>query len=174
MISNKKNDGTCFDNGGNDEFDCDCQFPFDGTRCEIDLCTQIDPCKNNGTCVADNTSGVRRAICNCPENTAGDSCQLLSCGNDIPCYNGGRCNGETCQCSEENGIAKYQGVSCDMPAVCNGNPCQNGGKCGRKDETDNTQVCFKMNFENFILRSSTSNHLKMDTETLKDIWMFMP
>ena len=62
----------------------------------------------------------------------------------IPCYNGGICDGDRCQCSQENGIAKYQGASCDMPvmAACDGNPCQNGGNCTIIQAINNTQVCF--------------------------------
>ena len=147
MISNQKNGGSCFDNEGNDEFNCGCQFPYAGRRCEVDLCTLIDPCQNNGTCVEDNTSGVRGAKCNCPENYTGNSCQHISCGNDVPCLNGGTCNNEICQCSAENGSVKFYGVSCDMPAACDGNPCQNGGSCSKNTLTDNTQACFKMNFD---------------------------
>ena len=146
-ISNEKNGGNCFDNDGNDEFSCSCQFPFAGEKCEIDRCSNVGPCQNGGTCVEDNTSDITRARCSCPENSAGDSCQLLSCGNGVPCYNGGTCNGETCECIAENGIAKYHGVSCDMPAACSGDPCQNGGVCTVKTQTDNFQVFFKITFD---------------------------
>ena len=130
------------------EFSCTCEFPFAGGRCEIDRCAIVGSCQNSATCVEDNASGIG-AKCQCPESTTGSSCQLLSCGNDIPCYSG-TCNGETCQCNEENGIAKYHGVSCDMPAACDGNPCQNGGRCSANTLTDNTQACFKVNFDIYM------------------------
>ena len=138
--SAKKNGGTCFDDGGSTKFSCTCDQPFFGERCEINLCESID-CKNGGICVV-NTGGSAKAECSCPDNTGGETCEHLSCDNDIPCYNDGTCNGETCLCSQENGIANYYGVSCDMPAACNGNPCQNGGTCAGKTQSDGTQVGF--------------------------------
>ena len=136
----KKNGGQCFDGSpsGTEKFSCNCVPPYVGERCETNQCEGIE-CQNGGTCV--------EGQCDCPENSAGDRCQILSCGNDIPCYNGGTCNGETCQCSQEDGIAKYHGVSCDIPAACDGNPCQNGGTCSKNTLADNTQVCFKINFD---------------------------
>ena len=66
----------------------------------------------------------------------------------VPCYNHGTCNeasvwSETCQCSQENGIAKYHGESCEMPGsdACAGNPCQNGGLCTTIIQGE-TQACF--------------------------------
>ena len=70
---------------------------------------------------------------------------------NIPCYNDGICDGDTCQCSQETGIAKYHGESCDMPAACDGNPCQNGGNCSIIEAIDNTQVCFIKNFGKFLI-----------------------
>ena len=146
MISAIKNNQSCFDDGG--KFQCVCDFPFAGDRCERDLCEGFD-CKNGGTCVKVSGNSFA-AECECPENTTGDKCELLSCGSDIPCYNGGTCNGEICQCSQENGTPKYHGQSCDMPAACDGNPCQNDGSCIGKTQINNTQDCFKVNFEHFI------------------------
>ena len=62
---------------------------------------------------------------------------------DIACYNRGTCIGETCQCSQENGIAKYHGESCEMPGrdACGGSPCQNGGTCTSIIQGE-IQVCF--------------------------------
>ena len=148
LISKKKNGGTCFDNGGTTEFSCTCEFPYAGGRCETDRCANLGPCQNGGTCVEDKTSGIG-AKCDCPANFTGNFCEHGTCGNDIPCYNGGTCNGETCQCSEDNEVAKYHGLSCDMPAACIGNPCQNGGTCIPEIQTDNAQVCFKL-FQNFV------------------------
>ena len=83
-------------------------FYYLGRECTIDMCLNV-VC-GSLTCI-------------------GGTCQVLFCGNGIPCYNDGTCNGQTCQCSQENGVAQYHGESCDMPAVCDGNPCQNGGTC---------------------------------------------
>ena len=73
---------------------------------------------------------------------------VLSCGNSIPCYNKGTCVGQTCQCSQENGIAKYYGESCDL-TICDilENPCQNGGICLKY----NSQVCFTRIIEKFFI-----------------------
>ena len=139
--SAKKNGGTCFDNGGTTKFSCTCDLPFVGERCEINLCESID-CKNNGTCVVNTETGAIVPECDCPDNTVGETCEYRSCGNDIPCLNDGTCDGQTCQCSQENGIAKYYGEGCDMPAACNGDPCQNGGTCSGKTQADGTQVGF--------------------------------
>ena len=151
IISKKKNDGACFDGEvpGTKKFTCNCAFPFAGERCEINLCDGKE-CLNGGACVEDKSDGATRSKCDCPDGTTGDRCQTISCGKNIPCHNGGTCNGEICQCSQENGIAKYHGQSCDMPAACDGNPCQNGGSCTGKIQINNTQDCFKVNFEHFI------------------------
>ena len=142
MLSDFKNNGTCFDNyGGTQEFRCTCELPFVGAECQTDLCENT-PCQNGGTCDIKSIDGVRTPTCNCPPNFSGDFCQLLSCGNDVSCYNGATCNGQTCRCSEENGIAQYYGESCDMPAACSGEPCQNNGKCDGKTQANGSQVGF--------------------------------
>ena len=56
---------------------------------------------------------------------------MLACFRNFTCYNDGVCDGDTCHCSQENGITKYHGKNCHMPGnnPCAGNPCQNGGNC---------------------------------------------
>ena len=97
---------------------------------------------------------------------------MLFCGWDkLPCYNRGTCPldsyyydpyyydlvdnplfenyenylGELdgCQCSHENGLAKYHGESCEMPGsdACAGSPCQNGGTCTTIIQGE-IQACF--------------------------------
>ena len=50
---------------------------------------------------------------------------------------------EVCQCSQQNGIAKYHGESCEMPGsdACAESPCQNGGICTVNILGEN-QACF--------------------------------
>ena len=75
-------------------------------------------------------------------------CDLLPC--NIPCYNDGICDGDTCQCRQENGIAKYRGESCEILGddACAGNPCQNGGMCTLIVEGE-IQACFLKNLKEF-------------------------
>ena len=140
--SNLKNGGTCSDNEGKSKFICTCTPQFDGGRCEIDRCNFYE-CQNNGTCIVDAINNIPTPRCDCPETHHGATCHLERCL--IPCYNGGVCDGETCQCSQENGIAKYYGVSCDMPIACNGNPCQNGGTCSINTEVDDDIQVYVIN-----------------------------
>ena len=88
------------------------------------------------------------------------NCQLIYCDGGLPCFNNGICNGQTCQCSQENGIAKYHGESCEMPGrdPCDQNPCQNGGTCSTISSA-NIQVCFIRKIVNF------SFHYLYDIET---------
>ena len=99
-------------------------------------------------------------------NTGGSNCNVLFCGSEyVPCHNGGTCTSsfdfeyyqesyyyvgafESCQCSQENGIAKYHGESCEMPGrdACGGSPCQNGGTCMTQGEN---QACFIKNIKKF-------------------------
>ena len=125
FLSDKKNGGTCFDDEGRERFSCECVSPFAGETCEINLCDGIE-CKNGGTCVAEAMDGIQTPSCNCPDNTEGEKCEDLFCGSGIPCYNNGTCNGQTCQCSQENGKAKYHGENCEIEGeeTCELNPCK--------------------------------------------------
>ena len=125
----QKNGGICFDSEGTDKFSCTCTKQFAGERCEDDLCKSYPTCQNNGTCIIDFINDIPTPRCECNENTAGTVCDQKPCS--IPCHNSGICNGESCQCSQENGIAKYHGESCEIPGrdACCGSPCQNGGTC---------------------------------------------
>ena len=107
------------------------------------MCEFIE-CQNGEICVIKVDDGISFSTCDCADNKTGEFCQLPSCGNDVPCYNNGTCDGETCRCSQENGIPLYYGESCDMYPACDGNPCQNGGKCRVQAQTDNYQACFRI------------------------------
>ena len=126
LLIKKKNAAKCSDDEGTSKFNCTCQPQIFGERCDNDPCTFYE-CQNNGSCIVDVFNSILTPRCECSENYSGATCHLLSC--TVPCYNNGTCYGESCQCSEENGIVQYYGVSCHMPAACNGNPCQNDGKC---------------------------------------------
>ena len=145
ILSDLKNGGTCFDSDGTDEFSCTCELPFVGAECQTDLCENT-VCQNDGTCDVKLIDGVLTLTCECPDNYIGDVCEHFLCSNDVPCYNGNTCDGQTCQCSQENGNAKYYGESCDMPAACEGNPCQNGGTCNSNTQADGSQVCFVIKY----------------------------
>ena len=71
-------------------------------------------------------------------------CEIRLCDTDVPSNINEICNGQTCQCSQENGKAKN---------ACNGIPCQNGGTCSTTFPAD-IQVCFIRNFENCSFRKS--------------------
>ena len=150
ILSDFKNNGTCFDNGGTEEFSCTCVEPYVGNECQTNLCDSID-CQKGSTCVIEIIDGIRTPTCDCLPNTGGETCQISSCGSDLLCYNGacGGTENDICQCNQENGEAKYHGESCDMPAACDGNPCQNGGTCSGKTQGDETQVCFVVILEHF-------------------------
>ena len=142
-----KNNGSCFDIGGTQEFSCTCV----GIECQNNLCNGLD-CQNGGNCVIKVINGIRTPTCDCPDNTGGETCQISTCGTDESqrfCYYGA-CGGpdnEICICDQENGKAKYHGESCDMPAACDGNPCHNGGICTGKTQPDYTQACFVINYQ---------------------------
>ena len=83
---------------------------------------------------------------------------MLFCGLDrAPCYRG-TCEVnstvyeydfvryESCQCIQENGLAKYHGESCEIPGsdACAGSPCQNGGSCTTIIQGE-IQACFIIN-----------------------------
>ena len=76
-----KNGGSCFDNGGTDEFSCNCVDPFGGNECQTEICSGIDStvakdCRNGGTCVIEVIGGIRTPRCNCPPNTEGETCEI--------------------------------------------------------------------------------------------------
>ena len=185
ILSDLNNGGTCFDNGGTQEFSCNCVGDWAGNECQTNLCASVD-CQKGGSCVIEIIDGIRTPTCDCPPNTSGESCEISSCGSDLPCYNGacGGTENAICQCNQENGESKYHGESCDMPAACDGNPCQNGGTCSGITQGDETQVCFVVNLEHFLtVRLSYWQFgsvverwiiaLKIVIETIKDLWMFL-
>ena len=80
-LSDLKNGGSCFDNGGTDEFSCNCVDPFGGNECQTEICSGIDStvakdCRNGGTCVIEVIGGIRTPRCNCPPNTEGETCEI--------------------------------------------------------------------------------------------------
>ena len=182
-LSNQKNGGICSDNEGTAKFSCICTQQFVGERCEDDPC-EFYPCLNNGTCFVDLINGKKAPKCECPQYTdgqytGGQNCNLLFCGfAKVPCYNDGICTnsfmayaeddfefyieynelGELhrCQCSQENGIAKYHGESCEMPGrdACAGSPCQNDGSCTTFIQGE-TQVRFIKNIKIFLKVTSS-------------------
>ena len=182
ILSGLKNGGTCFDDGGTQEFDCDCVGDWAGNECQTNLCDSID-CQNGGTCVIEIIDGIRTPTCDCPPKFGGKTCQIPVCGTDLLCHNGacGGTENAICQCNQENGEAKYHGESCDMPAACDGNPCQNGGTCSGKTQVNQTQVCFVVTL--IVLTIPYCQYgtlverwiivLKIVIETIKDLWMFL-
>ena len=147
ILPDLKNGGTCYDNGGTEEFSCTCVGTFVGNECQTDLCDGFD-CQNGGTCVIGVRDGIRGPTCDCSSNFGGETCQFQVCGSDVFCYNGvcGGNDNEICQCRKENGKAKYHGESCDMPAACDGHPCQNGGICTGNTQSNNTQASFVIKY----------------------------
>ena len=104
--SGLQNGGTCFDNGGTQEFSCSCVGNFAGNECQIDLCDNID-CQNGGTCVIKVFDGIRTTSCDCPPNFGGKTCIPISPCDGNPCQNGGTC------------ISKNQGVETQVCFVIN-------------------------------------------------------
>ena len=59
------------------DFECKCQFPFYGRRCEskIDLCSTNSTCvPNQGRCEINGTE----TICKCFSGYSGDNCEIIS------------------------------------------------------------------------------------------------
>ena len=68
-----------------------------------------------------------------------ETCEIRLCDTDVTSNINEICNGQTCQCSQENGKAKN---------ACKGNPCHNGGTCSTIFSAE-IQVCFIRNIKNF-------------------------
>ena len=99
-LSDLKNNGTCFDSDGTDQFSCTCELPFDGVECQTDLCENT-VCQNNGTCDVKSINGVLKPTCDCPDNYVGESGDMPAVCDGKPCQNGGTCSGETqADCSQ--------------------------------------------------------------------------
>ena len=75
LLSDIKNGGTCFDNGGTDKFSCTCDLPYVGEVCEINLCDSTI-CQNGGICAVELINGILTPKCDCPDNYVGDFCQF--------------------------------------------------------------------------------------------------
>ena len=97
ILSDVKNGGTCFDNGGTDEFSCNCIDPFAGNECQTEICSSVEStvaknCRNGGNCVIEVVDGIRTPRCDCPPNTQGELCYILPAACDgNPCQNSGIC-----------------------------------------------------------------------------------
>ncbi|XP_064641079.1 sushi, von Willebrand factor type A, EGF and pentraxin domain-containing protein 1-like [Lineus longissimus] len=122
-----KNNGTCVDGSGLDDWRCNCLPGYLGRDCyhEVDLCGSM-PCLNNGTCIK-MAEGYK---CLCPASTIGDFCQKNydDCRGN-PCLNDATCVKSHdmfhCVCP-----AGFHGRLCDERInFCEGEPCQNGGLC---------------------------------------------
>ena len=170
FLINQKNEGICYDDEETRKFSCNCTLQYLGERCEVNR-FDFDPCdfyqcQNNGTCIVDVINGISTPICECPETHHGATCHLKAC--NIPCYNGGICDGDACQCSQDNGIAKYHGESCDMPAACDGNPCQNNGECTANTQADDIQVRFVIDCKLYNLYYYLHTSIKLDNRKLRN------
>ena len=162
IITDLKNGGTCFDNGGNDEFSCNCVDPYAGNECQTEICGSVcEDCQNGGICLIEVIGGIVTPRCDCSSNFEDGTLQCLAYNLtsnvnwQLPCYNGacGGTDNAICQCNQENGKAKYYGENCDMPVACNGNPCQNGGECTATTQANDTQDCSIINLLYFFHKS---------------------
>ncbi|KAH9283513.1 Slit -like protein 2 protein [Echinococcus granulosus] len=124
------------------EFNCTCEMPFYGDRCEkkVDACFK-KPCKNGGTC--DVTDDLGHYRCKCPTGFTGLDCELNvdDCKN-VTCENGGVCidgvNNYICECAPG-----FRGEHCEneFQYCVDENPCQNDGVCVIQKPTGFKCVC---------------------------------
>ncbi|XP_052791745.1 uncharacterized protein LOC128225887 [Mya arenaria] len=99
---------------------------------DIDVCTALAPCYNDGTC--ENLDGYYR--CNCPYGWSGQNCSqdIDECVTLSPCMNNGTCenlNGSySCICPQG-----WSGQNCSQDIdVCTAlAPCYNDGTCENLD-----------------------------------------
>uniref|UniRef100_T1INC1 EGF-like domain-containing protein n=1 Tax=Strigamia maritima TaxID=126957 RepID=T1INC1_STRMM len=127
-----KNGGFCIDIAEGPEgdiFQCLCPYGYSGRTCE--QVTQVcdnHPCRNNGTCVGNQTSYQ----CICPPGFAGANCDINinECASS-PCVHGiclDKEDGYLCYCRPGFG-----GPNCEYEYnECDSNPCVNGGACEDK------------------------------------------
>ena len=117
---------------------CDCPENTDGPNCNLLFCGRDHdvPCYNRGTCKLNST--VYEYYLEYFGSEFKDNYEYYI-------YYLGEF--EACQCSQENGIAKYHGESCEIPGsdACAGSPCQNGGSCTTIIQGE-TQACFIKKF----------------------------
>ncbi len=117
--------GSCVDNGGVAE--CDCEPGYDGALCDNNIqdCPETDPCVN-GSC----EDGIEAYTCACDPGYEGELCDsdIDDCASE-PCENDGICtdgvNSYTCDCPpgydpEDN---------CADIDDCASDPCENEGIC---------------------------------------------
>eukprot|EP00298_Acanthocystis_sp_HF-20_P015003 c20991_g1_i2.p1 GENE.c20991_g1_i2~~c20991_g1_i2.p1 ORF type:complete len:723 (-),score=334.28 c20991_g1_i2:10-2178(-) len=98
---------------------CQCNKPWIGESCSIQLC--LNNCTNdkNGKCNFD------KGVCNCYPPWSSDDCSIALCMNN--CSGHGNCsqnseNPGNCKCEE-----KWGGVDCSYPVCLN--DCSGNGKC---------------------------------------------
>jgi Notch 1 len=109
--------------------ECQCPAGYSGSRCEIDLCLNLN-CQHNGTCQRILAGPAR---CQCTEHWFGDMCEhdVNEClrNQTDRCLNNGTCwnypGGYSCHCQEN-----YLGEHCERKHIClEYSPCYNNGLC---------------------------------------------
>lgn len=111
---------------------CDCNYGYEGKRCELQkpCFAEPNPCGGNGVC--DDVSGV----CKCDFPFYGKLCHSrYHCDDEDGrgiCHNDGVCDSDSgqCQCQDP---ATY-GDACEKKADCNTLGCENGGLCSATGE----------------------------------------
>ncbi|XP_038065545.1 fibroblast growth factor receptor 2-like [Patiria miniata] len=134
------NNGSCMPPKGNTKGNkCTCPDNYKGPLCQLyGVCSGVNPCHNNGTCVEGTCICVSpykgllcerdpgctadaqcknggtcldTGVCFCPDGYTGSRCgRGLACTEDNDCLNGGSCNANrTCNC-----VPYHQGMNCEI------------------------------------------------------------
>ncbi|XP_055884146.1 adhesion G protein-coupled receptor E2-like isoform X3 [Biomphalaria glabrata] len=126
--------GTCV--SVNDTYFCVCPPGTSGQRCEKQDPCFLQPCKNNGQCIAGDTGSF---TCDCPEGYTGNECQQYDACHNVNCRNG-TCKPVTgslfkCECN----AGYYGDPFCTNYDACLTLPCKNRGQCLSFDGNNKTE-----------------------------------
>ncbi|XP_054718914.1 protein crumbs-like [Uloborus diversus] len=146
--------GTCLNSSSS--YDCDCYNGYEGQFCDIDMCVNKSPCKNEGVCYHDPmNSGLK---CTCPKEYTGSRCEEMNLCHPMPCKNGGTCNQDgnqyKCACTD-----LYEGMDCSEPKIldCSVVQCKRGNCINIDTSSERKFKCLCLDGYEGILCNETIN-----------------